>query len=142
MAGNVAPVSFAFKYDETAPQASPAARPPDANGWYNHAVTVTYQGSDDTSGVGSCTEATYSGPDDPSVALDGTCVDRAGNESGASVLALKYDETAPQATATASRAADRTAGTTTRSRSASRATTQSQASTPVTRPRATPAPTP
>ena len=106
MAGNVAPVSFPFKYDETAPQASPAARPPDANGWYNHAVTVTYQGSDGTSGVGSCTETTYSGPDDPSVALAGTCVDRAGNESGASVLALKYDETAPQATATPSRAAD------------------------------------
>jgi large repetitive protein len=106
VAGNVVPVSFAFKYDETAPQASPAARPPDANGWYNHTLTVTYQGADGTSGVGSCTETTYSGPDDPSVALAGTCVDRAGNESGASVLALKYDETAPQAAASASRAPD------------------------------------
>jgi large repetitive protein len=106
VAGNVAPVSFAFKYDETAPQASPAARPPDANGWYNHTLTVTYQGADGTSGVGNCTETTYSGPDDPSVAIAGTCVDRAGNQSGASVLALKYDETAPQATASASRAPD------------------------------------
>jgi hypothetical protein len=105
-AGNVAPVSFAFKYDETAPQASPTARAPDTNGWYNHALTVIYQGADGTSGVGSCTETTYAGPDDPSVALAGTCIDRAGNQSGASVLTLKYDETAPQATATASRAAD------------------------------------
>ena len=95
-----------LKYDETAPQSSPAARPPDANGWHNHAVTVTFQGTDGTSGVATCTQTTYSGPDDPSVALSGTCVDQAGNQSPSALFTTKYDETPPQATATASRPAD------------------------------------
>jgi large repetitive protein len=105
-AGNVAQAAFPFKYDETAPQASPALRAPDANGWYNHAVAVTFQGTDGTSGVANCTGTTYAGPDDPSVALSGTCVDRAGNPSNAALATFKYDETAPQASATASRGAD------------------------------------
>jgi large repetitive protein len=105
-AGNVAQVSFPFKYDETAPQASPALRAPDTNGWYNHAVTVGFQGTDGTSGVDSCSEITYSGPDDPSVAISGTCVDRAGNPSNAALATLKYDETAPQASVGLSRNAD------------------------------------
>ena len=95
-----------LKYDQTAPQSSPAARPPDANGWHNHAVTVTFQGIDGTSGVATCTQTTYSGPDDPSVALTGTCVDQAGNQSPSALFTTKYDETPPQATATASRPAD------------------------------------
>jgi hypothetical protein len=105
-AGNTGPASLSLKYDETAPQASPAARPADANGWYNHAVPVTFQGADQTAGVDSCTQLTYAGPDDPSVALSGTCLDRAGNQSTSAVFTLKYDETDPQATATPSRAAD------------------------------------
>ena len=105
-AGNAAQTSFPLKYDGTAPQASPAARQPDANGWFNHAVTVTFQGADGTSGIASCTQETYAGPDDPSVALTGTCVDRAGNPSSSSQFTLRYDETPPQATATASRGAD------------------------------------
>jgi hypothetical protein len=105
-AGNTAGPSFALKYDETSPQVSASARSPDANGWYNHALTVTFQGNDPTSGVATCTQVTYAGPDDPSVALAGTCSDQAGNVSGSSVFTLKYDETAPQASATPSRAAD------------------------------------
>jgi hypothetical protein len=101
VAGNTAPVSFLVKYDETPPEASAAARPTDANGWYNKAVTVTFQGSDATSGVGNCSQETYAGPDDPSVALIGTCRDQAGNESPSSTFTLQYDETAPVATATA-----------------------------------------
>ena len=105
-AGNTAPATLQLKYDETAPQSSPAARPPDANGWHNHAVTVTFQGTDGTSGIATCTQTTYSGPDDPSVALTGTCVDQAGNQSLSALFTTKYDETPPQATATASRPAD------------------------------------
>ena len=105
-AGNTAQASFPLKYDATAPQASPAARQPDANGWYNHAVTVSFQGADGTSGIASCTQQTYAGPDDPSVALTGTCVDRAGNASSSSQFTLRYDETPPKATATASRGPD------------------------------------
>jgi large repetitive protein len=105
-AGNTAPASLALKYDETAPQATAAARTPDANGWFNHAVAITFQGADATSGVDSCSQTTYAGPDDPSVALSGTCRDRAGNQSASAPFTLRYDETPPQASATASRAAD------------------------------------
>jgi hypothetical protein len=105
-AGNTAPASVVVPYDETAPTATGAARAPDANGWYNHAVTVAFQGTDATSGVASCTQTTYAGPDDPSVALTGTCADRAGNTSTSAPFTLAYDETAPAATATASRQPD------------------------------------
>ena len=78
-AGNVTPAALTVRYDETPPLASPASRVPDANGWYNHALTVTFQGADGTSGIAACSQMTYDGPDDPSVALSGTCVDQAGN---------------------------------------------------------------
>ena len=106
VAGNTSQASFSVKYDATAPSAVPSARPPDANGWFNHAVTVTFQGADGTSGVDTCTETTYSGPDDPSEAIPGTCRDRAGNVSSTGSFTLKYDETAPAATAAPSRGAD------------------------------------
>ncbi len=106
VAGNVAPAALTVKFDESPPQASPAARAPDANGWHNHSVTVTYQGSDGTSGIQSCTQTTYAGPDDPSVPLSGTCRDHAGNVSAPAGFTLRYDESPPQATATASRSAD------------------------------------
>jgi len=105
-AGNTAPAAQTVKFDSTAPSATASARPPDANGWFNHAVAVTFQGADATSGVDTCTQQTYAGPDDPSVALGGTCTDRAGNVSAPGSFTLKYDETAPAATATPSRTAD------------------------------------
>jgi hypothetical protein len=106
-AGNTAPASLPVKYDQTAPQATASpGRAPDANGWYNHALSVGFTGSDATSGVASCTQVSYAGPDDPSVALTGTCRDGAGNVSSTSTFTLKYDETAPQATATPSRSTD------------------------------------
>jgi len=96
-AGNTTPTSLAFDYDATAPSnlgGSPSHRP-NKNDWYNHALTVTFQGNDATSGVAGCTQATYDGPDDPSVALSGSCEDRAGNQSGSKDFIVRYDETAP-----------------------------------------------
>ena len=97
VAGNVSAAgSYSFKYDATAPGVTPApARAPDANGWYNHALSVAFSGSDATSGVASCTSASYGGPDNGSGALPGTCTDNAGNTGGAS-FAFKYDATPPQ----------------------------------------------
>ncbi len=97
-AGNGAVASLPLKYDGTAPLATGVpSRPADANGWYNHPLTVGFQGSDPISGVESCTAPTdYTGPDTSSVSFSGTCSDRAGNESGAGVFALKYDATAPE----------------------------------------------
>jgi hypothetical protein len=105
-AGNVGQDALPIKYDETAPQASASARAPDANGWFNHAVAVTFNGTDGTSGIDDCSQQTYSGPDDPSISLAGTCRDLAGNLSPSASFAMKYDETAPTATASPSRQAD------------------------------------
>jgi len=97
-AGNVSATgSFALRYDTTAPTvtASPS-RPPDSNGWYAHPVSVAFAGTDSGSGVGSCTPTvTYSGPDSPGAAIDGSCVDLAGNKGTASTT-LKYDTTPPK----------------------------------------------
>jgi hypothetical protein len=95
-AGNIAAASFSLKYDETAPVsvAGTPGRQPDANGWYNRPLTVAFHGSDAASGVNGCTQTTYRGPDDSSVAVPGSCTDKAGNSAGAS-FAFKYDNTAP-----------------------------------------------
>ncbi len=70
------------------------ARAPDANGWYNHLVGLTWGGSDVTSGIASCTSSSYSGPDSATASVTGTCQDKAGNVASAS-FALKYDATPP-----------------------------------------------
>jgi large repetitive protein len=106
-AGNVGRVTLPLKYDATAPTVSASAgRTPDSNGWYNHAVGVTFAGSDATSGVDSCTQATYSGPDTADASVPGTCRDVAGNQSGSTSFGLRYDATGPSVTATPGRAAD------------------------------------
>ena len=70
------------------------SRPPGANGWYNSPLTVTFSGTDATSGIEACSQATYAGPDNANAAVVGTCRDRAGNVTPAS-FALKYDATPP-----------------------------------------------
>jgi hypothetical protein len=107
-AGNVsAPASFAIKYDTTAPSVSAAAtRAPDANGWFDHPVDVSFSGTDGGSGLGSCTgNTTYAGPDNGAASVGGSCVDQAGNQASTS-FALKYDATPPTATATLARKPD------------------------------------
>jgi len=108
-AGNVsAASSYALKYDATAPSVAPSAdRAADGDGWYNHPVTVSFGGSDGTSGIDSCTApVAYAGPDTAGTSLAGSCVDHAGNRSSAA-FALKYDGTAPTARAAAARPPDR-----------------------------------
>jgi hypothetical protein len=107
VAGNVsAPSSFTLKYDATPPSVSPSPeRGPDANGWYNHAVSVSFGGSDATSGLDSCTSASYGGPDTGSATLTGNCTDKAGNSASAS-FPLQYDATPPTVTAALDRSPD------------------------------------
>ena len=108
-AGNASSRTFAIKYDATAPAVSSgqAARGPDSNGWYNHAVGVAFSGIDETSGVNGCTSTTFSGPDSGTASVPGTCTDRAGNTSAPLAFPLKYDGTKPVATGgQAARAAD------------------------------------
>jgi hypothetical protein len=86
-----------IKIDATAPTGVAATpnRGPDTNGWYNHALSVTWSGGDATSGIASCTSATYPGPDAAPAAVSGGCTDVAGNSSSTS-FAFQYDATAPQ----------------------------------------------
>jgi hypothetical protein len=100
-AGNTASASASLKYDATAPIniSANAARAADQNGWFNHAVGINWSGSDPTSGIGSCTSISYSGPDSGSAAPSGICTDKAGNTSSAVSFPLKFDATAPTSVA-------------------------------------------
>jgi hypothetical protein len=95
-AGNCATGSFTFDYDATPPtvDATPD-RPADSNGWYNHPLTRTFTGDDDTSGIASCDDpVTYNGPDGTGLTVDGTCTDNAGNSATGS-FTFDHDATPP-----------------------------------------------
>ncbi len=96
-AGNVGLASLSVSYDTTAPIVSGGepSRTPDANGWYNRELVVGFHGSDATSGIESCTKASYAGPDAAAASVTGTCQDRAGNTSGSLAFPLRFDSTAP-----------------------------------------------
>jgi hypothetical protein len=95
--GTTVTVERIIQVDKTAPVVvgGQPGRGADVNGWYNHAVGITFSGSDLTSGIASCTAPTYGGPDRADASVTGTCVDRAGNTSAPLGYGLKYDATAP-----------------------------------------------
>ncbi len=101
-------LSLQFKIDKDAPTVtgSSADHGPNGNGWYNGPVTVTFTGTDATSGIASCTQTSYSGPDSGGATVSGTCTDVAGNVSAASSFNLKYDSTPPSVSGTPARAPD------------------------------------
>jgi hypothetical protein len=102
------PFHLQFKIDTDAPAVTGAtpSRAADANGWFDQPVGIAFDGSDPTSGVASCTSASYGGPDSAGAAVSGTCRDRAGNVSAASSYALKYDATPPAVSPAADRPPD------------------------------------
>jgi hypothetical protein len=93
--GGTVTVTKTVKIDKTPPAVSgAAARAPDANNWFNHAVSVVFGGADAASGVASCSSTTYAGPDNPAAVVTGTCRDNAGHV-GSGAFSLKYDATPP-----------------------------------------------
>ena len=97
-AGNSANATYDFMYDNTKPNTTATpSREPDHNGWYNHAVTFSFSGTDATSGIDTCDpDDTYNGPDGTNLTVDGTCTDNAGNTSEPGVSdSFDYDGTAP-----------------------------------------------
>ena len=98
-------LSFPLHVEISTPSATATPdRPPDANGWYNHPVTVSFAGTA-FSGIASCTPAqTFGGPATPGTTIAGTCTDNAGKVASAS-LPLSYDAT-PPALAASSQPAD------------------------------------
>jgi hypothetical protein len=95
--------TMTIKLDKTGPSgvSGSAERAPDGGGYYNHSVQVSFSGTDATSGIASCTTATYSGPDSSSTRVSGSCTDNAGNTTSAS-FNLKYDATKPTINTSAS----------------------------------------
>src|SRR4029079_12052264 len=85
VAGNSSSASFGFKYDATPPAVTATPdRKPDAKGWYRKPLTVTFAGTDATSGISGCTAPTrYAGPDLAKAAVVGACRDGAGNTAQA-----------------------------------------------------------
>ena len=96
VAGNASSMGVSLKYDATPPTVSSSVdRPPDGKGWYRKPVTVSFAGTDITSGISACTAPTrYAGPDQPNAAVAGACRDEAGNSAEAG-QAFQYDATAP-----------------------------------------------
>lgn len=90
--------SYTIQIEVSDPTATASlARPPDSNGWYNHPVGVSVQGSA-FSGIASCTPATtYYGPDMMGATVSGSCTDNAGKKAAASV-GFHYDATPPTVT--------------------------------------------
>jgi hypothetical protein len=90
-AGNTsAPATFGpIKYDATPPSVSISlSRGPDSGNWYNHPVDFSAHGSDNLSGIASCTSGTIPG------GTGASCTDNAGNTASAGV-GVQYDATGP-----------------------------------------------
>jgi hypothetical protein len=109
-AGNVAlPVTVSdIDIDKTAPTASASVSPAaNANGWHNGDVTVSFSGSDDTSGIASCDANIILSSEGSGQSASGVCTDNAGNVSAtATASGINIDKTAPTASASVSPAAN------------------------------------
>jgi hypothetical protein len=107
LAGNSASSDVTVRYDSVPPSVTAAAeRPPDANGWYNHPMVVSWLGTDALSGIQGCSVPTlYPGPDSAAATVTGECSDVADNAASAH-LDFRYDATPPVVQVALGRAPD------------------------------------
>ena len=98
-AGNAeTPKTVTVQLDKTAPTIAGSASPaPNANGWNNSAVTVSFSCADALSGIASCSSPTTVSAEGAGQQVNGTASDKAGNNAGASV-SVSIDETTPKVT--------------------------------------------
>jgi hypothetical protein len=94
--GNQGNASQTLKVDTVVPTisyggSSPAA--PNANGWYKTNVTVSFSGTDATSGIASCPSKTLS--QGLARTTNGKCTDNAGNSKTLTSPAFNIDTTKP-----------------------------------------------
>lgn len=96
--GGTSSASVTIKRDATAPTINASVSPdrPESDWWNiaSGAPTVTYDCSDDTSGIASCTDP-FVFPEGENQSHTGTAVDNAGNSATASVSNIDVDLTAP-----------------------------------------------
>ena len=96
-ANNQGTGKFNMRYDSTPPTVFvKPERDPDFNGWYNHAVKLTWTGTDDGSGINpsTCDSYIYQGGPTLEYNYPGKCADFAGNEVTSYIL-MKYDSIEP-----------------------------------------------
>lgn len=95
-AGGTSLQSVTIKRDATAPTITGApTTSPNANGWYNSDVTVSYTASDSLSGLVSPPSNTVISTEGSSQSTSQTVTDLAGNSETATVTGIKLDKTAP-----------------------------------------------
>ena len=99
-AGNSSAAAITLKIDRTPPLISGSVTPvPNAAGWNNTAVTVTFTCSDADSGIATCPAPVPVDIEGADQSILGTAVDKAGNTAQAAVK-VSIDKTAPVITAT------------------------------------------
>jgi hypothetical protein len=99
VAGNTASTTVGVSIDLTTPVITAAASPaPNANGWNNTPVTVTFTCSDALSGIATCPAAQTVSTQGAGQIVSGTATDKAGNSASAS-LTLNISTTPPTITA-------------------------------------------
>ncbi len=99
-AGNATPVTLTINIDRTPPVITAAVTPsPNAAGWNNTPVTVTFTCSDAGSGVATCSGPIPVNTEGANQVVTGTATDRAGNTAQLPV-SVKIDTTPPLISAT------------------------------------------
>ncbi len=84
--------------DQTAPTISGSASPaPNANGWNNTDVTVSFTCNDALSGIATCSSSTTLTAEGAGQSVTGTATDKAGN-SASTTVSINIDKTAPMVT--------------------------------------------
>ena len=96
-AGNSASATASgINIDKTAPTVSASASPaPNANGWNNTDVTVSFSGSDALSGIDSCSAPVTLSSEGAGQSASGSCTDLAGNSASATASGINIDKTSP-----------------------------------------------
>jgi len=101
-----------IKIDKTAPTISASRLPaPNANGWNNTDVTVSFDCADGLSGIASCAPNQTFSAEGAGFSATGAALDRADNSATTTLGGIKIDKTAPSVSATANKSAIDVAGT-------------------------------
>ncbi len=103
VAGNSASATVSnINIDKTPPSATASASPgPNANGWNNTNVVVSFSGADALSGIDFCTSPITLSAEAAGQSASGTCTDKAGNVSLAATASnINIDKTAPSVSVT------------------------------------------